>query len=302
MVELNPLSKDPDEIRRMWYIPPWPEYKSSWVLYSKDFVLQTLQGCYRYPEKARNTPVWRVLSTLVWFGMICTQLVIMALSYIPIVSWGIYMFVSAFPRNAVGFFLRGCYWKTRLRHLGVDTLIDQGVEINRPDLIEIGSHCHIDRKVLLTVGAERGEIIIGDNVLIGPHCHIVGRGGVVIKSFASLSAHVHVYSVTNLPYHPERMGELISMTHTVPFNQQSAVEARVTLSEYVTIGFNTIILPGVNIGFGAIVHAFSEVDRSFPDFAIVSGHGRARQQGWRRPGRLDPRLQGKDGDNRDDNL
>ncbi|MCK4782946.1 MAG: hypothetical protein KAV87_04285 [Desulfobacteraceae bacterium] len=128
-------------------------------------------------------------------------------------------------------------------------------------------------------------------MFIGPHCHIVGRAGVEIRSFAALSAHVHIYSATNLPYHPDRLGELMSMTHTVPFSQQSATEARVTVSEYVTIGFNSIILPGVSVGVGAIVHAFAEVHKSFPDFAIISGQGRARQQGWRRPGALDPRLQ-----------
>ena len=291
MIRFNPLSKDPEEIRRMWYVPPRPQYDTSWILYTRNFVLQTLQGCYRYPEKVKDNCTWRIISTCVWFGMACTQLVIMFLSYIPIVTWVVYMLITAFPRNAVGFFLRGSYWKSRLRRLGVDTLIDAGVEINGAHLVEIGSHCHIDRNVLLSVGAERGSITIRDNVFIGPHCHVVGRGGIDIGSFAALSAHVHIYSVTNLPYHMERLGELMSMTHTTPFHQQSTTEKPVTVGEYATIGFSSMILPGVSLGFGAIVHAFAEVDTSFPDFTIVSGHGRARQQGWRRPGKLDERLQ-----------
>ena len=294
MIKYNPLSKDPEEIRQMWYVPPRIQYHTSWILYTKTFVLHTLQGCYGHPEKAKHTPVWGLITTSVWIAMIFAQLVIMFLSYLPIIAWIMYMLALAFPRNAVGFFLRGCYWKTKLRHLGIDTLLDQGVEINRPDLVEIGNHCHIDRNVLLSVGADSGSIIIADNVFIGPHCHMAGRGGIEIRSFAALAAHVHIYSVTNLPYHPERMGELISMTHTSPSYLQSTIEGRVTVGEYAAIGFNSLLLPGVTLGFGAIVHAFAEVCRPFPDFAIVSGHGRARQQGWRRPGELDQRLQSKD--------
>lgn len=291
MIKYNPLSKDPEEIRKMWYIPPEPQYDAGWILYTKNFVLQTLQGCYGYPERVKRSSVWSTIGLCVWVGMVVTQLIVMFFSYIPIITWVMYILVRAFPRNAVGFFLRGCYWKTKLRCLGVDTLIDQGVEINRPDLIEIGSHCHVDRNVLLSVGNGSGSIVIGDNVFIGPHCHIAGRGGVEIQSFAALAAHVHIYSVTNLPYDAEHMGELISMTHTIAFNQQSTVESRVTIGKYTAIGFNSLILPGVSLGLGAIVHAFAEVNTSFPDFAIVSGHGRARQQGWRRPGKLDWRLQ-----------
>lgn len=287
MIKYNPLSKDPEEIRQMWYIPPEPQYDAGWILYTKNFVLQTLQGCYGYPEKVKRSSVWSTIGLCVWAGMVVTQLIVMFFSYIPIITWVMYILVRAFPRNAVGFFLRGCYWKTRLRHLGVDTLIDQGVEINRPNLVEIGSHCHIDRNVLLSVGSESGSIVIGDHVFIGPHCHIAGRRGVEIRSFAALGAQVHIYSVSTLPYHPERMGELISMSHAIPVCQQSTVVGRVTVGEYAVIGFDSLILPGVTLGLGAIVHAFAEVTTSFPNFAIVSGHGRARQQGWRRPGKLD---------------
>ena len=290
MIKHNLLSKDPAEIRQMWYIPPKPQYNVSWILYTKEFVLESIQKCYGHPEKVKRNFAWYFVSRCLWAGMVLTQLVITPFCYIPVINWGIYMLIRAYPRNAVGFFLRGCYWKTKLKHLGVDTLLDQGVEINGPEFVEIGNHCHIDRNVLLSVGSEKGSIIIGDHVFIGPHCHIAGRGGVEIRSFAALAARVHIYSVTNLPYHPERMGELISMSHAIPASKQSTIENQVIIGEYAVIGFSSLVLPGVSLGTGAIAHAFAEVVTSFPDFSIVRGCGRAKQQGWRRPGKFNHRL------------
>lgn len=297
MVEYNLLSEDPEEIRQMWYIQPQPHYNTSWVLYTRNFVLQALQGCYGCPGKIKHNFLWNTVCLCVWAGMVLAQLIVMFICYVPIINWLIYMLVWAFPRNPIGFFLRGCYWKTKLKTLGVDTLIDQGVEINGPGLVEIGSHCHIDRNVLLSVGAETGKILIGDNVFIGPGSHIAGRGGVEIRSFVAIAAGVHIYSATNLPYHPEHVGELISMSHAAAPSQQYIVEEPVTIGEYVVVGYSSLILPGVNLGFGAVVHPFSEVSTSFPDFAIITGHGKGRQKGWRRPARLDPRLKQVDATN-----
>jgi dTDP-4-amino-4,6-dideoxy-D-glucose acyltransferase len=141
------------------------------------------------------------------------------------------------------------------------------------------------------VGSGTGYIRIGDHVFLGPSCHVAGRGGVEIGAFAGLSARVHIYSVSNMPFHADRPGELATMSHAAPLDQQATVEKPVIIGEYVVIGPGAILLPGAVLGRGAVVHAFSEVSAAFPKFAIVSGHGRGTQKGWRRPGRIDPRLQ-----------
>jgi galactoside O-acetyltransferase len=178
--------------------------------------------------------------------------------------------------------------------LGKDTLIDQGVEINRPDRVDIGNNCHIERGVLLSVGSDGGEIVIEDGVLLGAFSHIAGRGGVRIGEFTATGANVHIYSVTNLPYHMERLGELVSMSHTIPVSQQSVEESSVDIGSYVFLGYGSLILPGTSIGDGTIVHALAEVSGGFPAFAILSGHGPAKQKGWRRPAAIDPRLDADD--------
>ena len=55
------------------------------------------------------------------------QIILMILSRFPIISWFMEIMARTFTRNAAGFFLRSCYWKSRLGHLGPDTLFDQGV-------------------------------------------------------------------------------------------------------------------------------------------------------------------------------
>jgi galactoside O-acetyltransferase len=264
------------------------------MLYSETLVLSQLQGCFDQPDKVNYTIGWRIIGWFVRVIMAIGQASVMLLCIIPVLSWLMYMIARGMPRNIAGFFIRGCYWKAKLRRMGVDTFIDQGVEITRPDTVEIGSRCHIDRNVLMSVGNKTGYIRIGDYAFIGPSCHIAGRGGVEIGPFAGLAARVHLYSVTNVPYHAERLGELVTMSHSVPAEQQNTLEGRVEIGDYAIIGAGTIILPNVTVGRGAIVHPYAEVRNSFDKFAIVSGHGRAKRVGWRRPGRLDPRLRRPD--------
>ncbi len=294
-IKFNPLCTNPDEIERMWYIPSYTPVKSGWMLYSETLVLSQLQGCFEQPDKVKRTTGWRVAGGGVRSIMAIGQALLMFFCMIPILSWLMYMLARSMPRNVVGFFLRGCYWKTKLRHLGVDTFIDQGVEFTRPHTIEIGNRCHIDRYVLFSVGCDDGYIRIGDYSFIGPYSHVAGRGGVEIGRFVGLAARVHLYSVTNLPFHSERLGELNSMSHSVPTDFQNTVEGKVDIGDYSVIGMGTLVLPGVHLGRGAIVHPYSEVRDSFAKFAIVSGHGRAKRIGWRRPARLDPRLQSTHG-------
>lgn len=291
MIRFNPLSKDPDEIERMWYIPPpGPPPRAGWALFSDEFVLEALQGCAFQPEKIQRGGKWMLVTLLARVCMTIGQAVLMLLSMIPVISWGMYATARSMPRNVAGFFVRGCYWKTKLGQLGVDTIIDQDVEFTSPKFIKIGSRCHIDRGVLLSVPDARGSVRIGNHSFIGPYSHIAGRGGVEIGDYVGISARVHIYSVTNTPIRMDRPGELITMSHTVHPDAQSTIEGPVRIEDYAIVGPFAVILPNVTLGRGSVVHSCSEVTQSFPKFSVISGHGRAKHQGWRRPARLDPRI------------
>lgn len=284
----------PSHIAQSWYIPPVPEVPRGWLVFSRDFVLAMLQGRAAEPHTVRRSPGWLIVGTIVVGIMALAQAILIILSRLPIISWFVELLARSFAGNAPGTFLRACYWKSRLKHLGQNTIIDQYVDIRGPAAISIGSYCHLDANVRLKGGergyGQHGSIEIGNYVHLGPGVLIVGRGGVVIRDFASLSADARIYSASNTIELPHDPGQLISMSHVAPHDQQHIIEGPVLIDEYAFIGMMTCILPGVRVGRGAIVHANLELTRDVPPFANLGGLPRGRQIGWRRPRRTSPKL------------
>ncbi len=282
-------------VEKLWYVPLRPRASQGWLVYTLDRVLATLQGCVPEPEKVNRTTGWLIVGTIARCGMALAQAVVMLLAWIPIVSSLLETFVRVFARNAVGSFLRVCYWKARLQHLGQDTVIDQYVDIWGADSISIGSRCHIDTHVRLAAGERRqgqhGFIKIGNHVHLARGVHITGRGGVEIHDMAAVSANAHIYSATNTIELPSDPGQLISMSHVAPHDQQHIVEAPVIIEEMAFIGLLSRIMPGVRVGRAAIVHANTELTRDVPPFANIGGIPRGRQIGWRKPRHASPKLE-----------
>lgn len=296
------VSDEAKAVAESWYVPPRPTFKSGWLVYSLDFVLATLQGCVAEPHLVRRTWYWLIAGVIVRVGMAIGQVFIMLLSWIPILSWSTEILARTFTRNAAGFFLRSCFWKARLKHLGTDTIIDQGVEIWGPANVSIGSNCHIDTNVRLAAGERRhrqhGSIVIGNCVHLGPGVHIAGRGGVEIGNFVGVMANAHLYSATGVVERPDDPGQLISMSHMAPRTHQHITEKPIVIGEYAFIGMMTRILPGVQIGRGAIIHANCELTRDVQPFANIGGVPRGQQIGWHKPRRISSflsRKAGKDG-------
>ncbi len=275
-----------EQIRRSWYIAPKPLAPQGWLVFSEELVLRTLQDRYVRQLPARRSPLWRLVALVIRLVMAVAQFVLMFLSVVPLVSAITEIIAVHFRRGGVGFFLRSCYWKTKLRHLGQDTLIERGIEIWGARSIEIGSCCHLDTQVRLAAGEGRwgqgGHLSIGDYCHIGPHCHIAGRGGVEIGDFVAIEAGVHVYSASQTlmdARHPER---LMSFSHTAPHDYQTVVEAPVEIGDYAMVGFDSLVMPGASIGLGALVHPHTQVIGRYPAFANITGPGRSKQNGWRR--------------------
>ncbi len=87
-----------------------------------------------------------------------------------------------------------------------------------------------------------GKVIIGKDVMMGPECIIYTSN--------------HAFDRTD-----------------IPMNQQGRTKEKpVIIGNDVWIGGRVIILPGVNIGNGAIIGAGSVVTKDVPDFAIVAGN------------------------------
>lgn len=280
-----------------WYVPPKPTVPTGWLVFSEESILRVMQGTFATDKPVRRDFGSLFLLRIVQGFVAVVQALIMLLAMIPLISTLVEAFVVNLPRSSFGFLARAAFWRARLASLGQDTLIERGVTIWGPANVKIGSRSHIDTDVRLAAGEARhgqpGQIEIGDYTHLGPRVHVAGRGGVFIGDFVSLEAGVHVYSATNMMLNPAAPGQLVSISHMAPIDHQHISAGPIQLDDYVTIGFHSIILPHVALGQGVIVHAYTQVNRSFPAYANVVGPGRARQNGLRRALRRDPRLDGQ---------
>lgn len=294
MAESEKRLSESADIERLWYIPPVRQSDRGWPVYTLNFVLATLQGRVTEPYRTRRTAGWLLTGIVVRAFMALAQGMILVLAWIPLISSLIETIARVYSRNATGFFLRACYWKAKLKHLGQDTIIDQYVDIWGASSVSIGSHCHIDTNVRLAAGERRhgqhGSIDIGDFVHLGPGVHIAGRGGVRIGSCVGIMANVHVYSATGVVERPDDPGRLMTMSHMAPPEQQHAVEAPIQIDDHALIGMMARIMPGVHVGRGAIVHGLAELTSDVPPFANIGAVPRGRQIGWRKPRRPSPIL------------
>lgn len=87
-----------------------------------------------------------------------------------------------------------------------------------------------------------GAAVIGDNVMMGPHCIIYRRN--------------HEFDRLDIPM----------------CQQGFKPEKPVVIGNDVWIGGRVIILPGVHVGNGAIIGAGAVVTKDVPDYAIVGGN------------------------------
>ena len=124
-----------------------------------------------------------------------------------------------------------------LQHLGKKPLIDAYCYFRYPWGISIGDFVSINRGVkIFNSSFKNCKIQIGNNVRIGPEVKILGA--------------THDYYYLNLP---DRGKDVI-------------------ISDYVWIGSNATILPGVSIGKGAVIGAASVVTKNIPPWSIAVGN------------------------------
>lgn len=134
--------------------------------------------------------------------------------------------------------IRTLILRAMLSRLGRDAFIDYGVYFRYPKNIRIGKHVSINRgcEFYSSMRAKTGAIVIGDNVTLGPS----------VKMFAA----THDYSDLDLP----------------------DTGKSITIGNYVWVGASATILPGVELGEGAVIGAGAVVTRSVPAYCVAVGN------------------------------
>jgi dTDP-4-amino-4,6-dideoxy-D-glucose acyltransferase len=147
-----------------------------------------------------------------------------------------------------------------LRSYGENVKISDKASIYGAGNISIGSNVRIDDFCILSAGK---EIIIENYVHIACYSSLIGHEVIHMKNFSGLSSRVTILSSSD-----DYSGK--SMTNpTVPSEYLNIYSAPVVLGEHVIIGATSIILPGVDLGWGVAIGAMSLVKYSIPIMATI---------------------------------
>lgn len=155
--------------------------------------------------------------------------------------WGRYIWLNYIIRSLpgeFGIYARYILLKKYFKHCGKNVMIHPGVYFR-------GIH----------------EISVGNNVGIGNNSFIQASGGLEIGDNASLGPGVKIWTQNH------------KFEKTGPVNDRDYEYKKVIISKDVWIGANAFIMPGAEIGEGAIISACSVVGgKKIPPYSIVGGH------------------------------
>lgn len=100
-------------------------------------------------------------------------------------------------------------------------------------------------------------VTIGKGCFIQQCCTFFGRGGISIGNDVFIGPKVNLITINHDPD---------------PENRSATCGRPIVIEDKVWIGINATILPGVRIGYGAIVGAGSVVTKEVPAMTIVAGN------------------------------
>ena len=149
-----------------------------------------------------------------------------------------------------------------LGRCGNGVKVYRGCRMVPPDRITIGDRSQIDEFVC---------IYAGEGVAIGRHVHLAflssisGGGTCEIGDFAGIGAGVRLLTGTE-----EIAGGLTNPT--IPMEFRKVRRARTSVGAHALVFTNSVVLPGVTIGEGAVVSAGSVVHRDLAPWGIYGGN------------------------------
>jgi len=146
--------------------------------------------------------------------------------------------------------------------VGQQVTIWPQAKIVNGEQISIGNRVIIDDFVLIIGGVETR---IGSFVHIAAFTSITGGGKLVIEDFAGLSGGVRIYTGN------EQYGGECMTNPSVPPPFRIPVRGTVIIKKHCIVGANSVILPGVTIGEGAVIGACSLVTRDCEPWSVNFG-------------------------------
>jgi len=183
---------------------------------------------------------------------------------IPIYADLMEVLIKYFPGSPyyLGNYLRAMYYAKKLKHMGRNVIIEEGVTIFHKNKTEFDEFVLIDKFVLL----EAKEIKIGRRVHLSHNCSISGNGKFIMENYSCLSHSSTVVTATEVPNKGARTSGPMA-----PINQRNLIYEDVIIKKDAFVGMSVILQPGVIIGEGAVVGSGSVVTKNIEPWTIVVG-------------------------------
>jgi acetyltransferase-like isoleucine patch superfamily enzyme len=155
------------------------------------------------------------------------------------------------------------YDKALLQSFGKDVFISANVEIRRPQLVSIGNHVTIDSGFYLTT-----KLSIGNYCHIGPQVSVIGgaKGLLLIGHFTSIAAGTRLVCVSDT-----FSGEALVSAPGIPEEFVQLKVAPIVLEDFVNIGSNVVVHPGVTLAEGSVIGSGAVVTKSTEPWTVYGG-------------------------------
>lgn len=150
--------------------------------------------------------------------------------------------------------------KFKFKKIGNNLEIKKSVKFFFSENIQIGNNVRIEDYSIIT---GRGGVKIGNYVQISSHSCILGKFGVELGNFVTLAPGVKIFSGSD-DYH----GHDIYTSFLKNENFLEKNRGKIKIKDYVIIGANSVVMPGLTINEGVAIGALSFVNKSLKEWNI----------------------------------
>jgi len=154
--------------------------------------------------------------------------------------------------------MRRAAWRALSRRFGHGVRIGRGAIASHPETFEIGNGVFVGEHAFIQ-GRSGGRCVIGDHCWIGPLSYLDARD-LVLEDYVGWGPGAKALG-------SQHTGE----PHDIPIIQTDLDIKRTVIGAWADIGVNSVILPGITVGKGAIVGAGAVVTHDVEPFSIVVG-------------------------------
>lgn len=193
----------------------------------------------------------------------------------------------SYAPGALGLFLRRLFWRRLFRRCGRGVVFGAGTLLRHPNRIELGDRVVVSEGCVLDARSDDVDcaIAIGDDTILGNgvtlSCktgtiRLGARGGLgtqtVVHAVAGCAVELGDDMIVGPSCYIAGGGNYEVDRLDLPMSQQGLREDEgVTLAGDNWLGARVVVLPGANMGAGAVAAAGAVVNRPVPERAIVAG-------------------------------